>query len=143
MKTKPILFLVVLSTALALMAASCVTSKEKQTTALLTQAGFKILPASDFEKQEKLKTIQAGQVSTIKGADGELYYVYPVHAQDLLYVGRSAEFTNYQTLLHNQQVLTQNLKAERAARAAAKRERQTESTSGNQSSWEEVWSAPH
>jgi hypothetical protein len=141
MKTKMTLLLAFL-TALVLVAAGCASSKENQTIGLLKQAGFKAMSASTFEKQQKLKTLKADQLSTVKGAGGQIYYVYPLHAQNLLYVGRSAQYSAYQNRLQTQKAEAATLKVERSQRADQSWSQSVESPEGTDGSWEDVWSAP-
>ena len=77
----------------------CVTSKAKQisqqTENLLQAAGFKVIPASTPDQQQMLKTLPADRVSAIR-RKGQVYFVYPVHARNLLYVGTNSQYLAYQ-----------------------------------------------
>ena len=128
--------------ALALGMAGCATSKESQTTSLLEQAGFKVMSASTFEKQQKLKTLKADQLSMVKGAGGQVYYVFPLHAQTLLYVGRNAQYSAYQNLRLTQKAEAATLKVERSQRTDESWAQSVESQGDGNGSWEDVWSAP-
>ncbi|MFO1514685.1 MAG: hypothetical protein U1F83_17540 [Verrucomicrobiota bacterium] len=94
--------------------------------------------ATTFEKQQHLKTIKADRISTVKTAGGQLFYVYPLHGKNLLYVGKAAEYTNYQNLRQNLQSEEATLKAERSPNSDVSWTDQVESGS----SWSDVWSAP-
>ena len=125
------------SMALLVIVAGCATSNEQSTTALLKRAGFRAMLATTFEKQKKLKTLKADRISTVKAANGTVYYVYPVHSEDLLYVGRSAEYATYQNQLASQKAQAATLKAERPG-ADVSWSQQVESDE----SWRDVWTAP-
>jgi len=131
------LFSVFATVALMLIHLSCATSSESQTVALLKQAGFKSLTASTFEQQQKLKSLKPDRISTVKAANGTIYYVYPLHAQDLLYAGRSAEYSAYQNLLAAQKAQAATLKAERPGADVSWTQR-----AEPDESWRDVWTAP-
>jgi hypothetical protein len=98
---KHIASLLIASVAVALVAGltGCATSKAKQTTQqtenLLQAAGFKVMPATSADQQQLLKTLPAERVSAIR-RKGQVYFVYPVHAQNLLYIGTNAQYLAYQ-----------------------------------------------
>lgn len=142
MKPSTFPILSVLASVLLLAVAGCATSRESQTVPLLRQAGFKPMPASTFEKQQHLKTLKPDVITTVKGTGGQLYYVYPLHAQDLLYVGRAAEYTAYNKLQASLQSQEATLKAESSSRENTSWSLQSESSSSGDSGWEDVWSAP-
>ena len=137
MKTRLILLYPSFIAALLLVAAGCATTNEDQTVALLTQAGFKPLTASTFDKQQKLKSLKPDRISTVKAADGTIYYVYPLHAQNLLYAGRAPQYSAYQNLLASQKAQAATLKAERPGADVS----WTERADGDES-WKGVWTAP-
>jgi hypothetical protein len=88
---------------LALVAGStgCATSKEKQAAqqkeTMLVTAGFKVITATTSDQQQMLKTLPAGRVSAVRRM-GQAYFVYPVHARNILYVGKNAQYLAYQQL---------------------------------------------
>ena len=137
MKTKRASLLHLFTIALLLLAAGCATTNEDRTVALLKQAGFKPLTASTFEKQQKLKSLKADRITPLKVADGTFCYVYPLHAQNILYAGRAPEYAAYQNLLASEKSQKATLKAERRA-ADVSWTQQTE----DDENWKEVWSAP-
>jgi len=138
MKTKSRLLLASILTTVLLAVIGCATTREAQTTELLIQAGFKTMPASTFEKQQHLKSIKPDRISTVKGGSGQVFYVYPLHAKNQLYVGKSAEYNAYQSLLQNLRSEEQTIKVESSQRSDTSWSRTAESDS----SWEDVWSAP-
>jgi hypothetical protein len=117
-----------------LMMAGCATSNSMQTISLLAQAGFKSLPAATPEQQKELQRLPADQVSPVK-RKGQLYYVYPDHAQKLLYVGKSAQFQAYQKLLLDRQ------QASQAQRLATEKANQPQATA-EQRDLQERWDNP-
>jgi hypothetical protein len=92
--------------ALAL-ATGCATSKEKQAVQqrqeMLLAAGFKVIPATTPDQQQQLKTLPAGRVSAVR-RKGQVYFVYPVHAANVLYVGKNTQYLAYQQLAQKAQV---------------------------------------
>ena len=137
MKTRLILSLTVFAMALLVGVTGCATSKETRTVALLKQAGFKAMVATTFEKQQKLKTLKTDRISTVKATNGTIYYVYPVHADDLLYAGRFPEYSAYQKLVAAQKAEAATLKAERPGADVSWTER-----AESDESWKDVWTAP-
>ena len=73
----------------------------KQTEALLTAAGFKTRSATTAAQQEHLRSLPAHKVSLLQ-KDGKKYYVYPDTAKNVLYVGESAQYDEYQKLRKQQ-----------------------------------------
>ncbi len=138
MKTKLTRLMSLLAATLMLVVAGCATSRETTTIDLLKRAGFKAMLATTFEKQQHLKTIKADRISSVKTAGGQLFYVYPLHGKNMLYVGKAAEYATYQNLRQNLQSEEATLKAERSTRSDVSWTDQVESGS----SWSDVWSAP-
>ena len=137
MKPKLTLLSSIISASLVLVAIGCATSKEKQTTALLRRAGFRAMVATTFEKQERLKSLKADQITTVKSTNGVVYYVFPLHSEDLLYVGRAPQYSTYTNLVGEQKAEQATLKAERPGADAS----WTQSAEGDES-WRDVWTAP-
>jgi hypothetical protein len=103
-----VMFLVALAcTALVALPTGCATSKEKQAVQqrqeMLLAAGFKVIPATTPDQQQQLKTLPAGRVSAVR-RKGQVYFVYPVHARNVLYVGKNAQYLAYQQLAQKAQV---------------------------------------
>jgi hypothetical protein len=136
-KTKRTSLFFLFAITLFLFAAGCATTNEDQTVALLKQAGFKPLTASTFEKEQKLRSLKADRISTLKIPDGTVYYVYPLHAQNILYAGRAPEYSAYQNLLASEKAQEATLKSERRGADVS----WTQQAEGDES-WKEVWTAP-
>ncbi|HEX5223048.1 MAG TPA: hypothetical protein VFZ59_26050 [Verrucomicrobiae bacterium] len=130
-------FFQLFAAALVLLAAGCATTSEDQTVALLKQAGFKPLTAATFEKQQKLKSLQADRISKLKVPSGTVYYVFPLHAQNVLYAGRAPEYAAYQGLLASEKAREATLQAERRDADAS----WTQPAEGDEI-WKDVWTAP-
>lgn len=137
MKTKFKLLLSTIIAALVLVIAGCATSKEKQTTALLRRAGFRVMVATTFEKQAKLKSLKPDQISTVKSTNGVVYFVFPLRSEDLLYVGKASEYSAYTNLVAEQKAEQATLKAERRGADVS----WTQQAEGDES-WRDVWTAP-
>jgi len=69
----------------------------KQYESLLTEAGFKPIPANTPERQAHLNSLPAGKVTRVQ-LDGKTYYVFPDAPNQMLYVGQEAQFQKYQKL---------------------------------------------
>jgi hypothetical protein len=74
----------------------------QNTEGLLTQAGFKKLPADTPQRAEHLQTLRAHRLIQRK-SDGKAYYVYadPDYCK-CLYVGNEAAYATYKTLVRQQ-----------------------------------------
>jgi hypothetical protein len=101
MNNRFILSILIGALALAALMTGCATSQPKPMASLLTEAGFKAVPATTPEQKDHLKSLPPGQVSLMK-RKGQSYYVYPDAAQNTLYVGRDAQYQAYQALLAKQ-----------------------------------------
>ncbi len=79
--------------------AGCATPEQKAATRqkenMLQAAGFKAIAATTPDQQQMLKTLPAGRVSAIR-RNGQVYFVYPVHAKNRLYVGTNSQYLAYQ-----------------------------------------------
>jgi hypothetical protein len=99
MKNLSILRVVLTSLALVAGLAGCATSHEKAATQqkedMLQAAGFKTVRAMTPDQQQMFKTLPAGRVSAVR-RKGQVYFVYPVHAKNQLYVGTNAQYLAYQ-----------------------------------------------
>jgi len=90
---------------LALVAGStgCATSKDEQAAQQrekeqwLVSAGFKVIAATTPEQQQMLRTLPADRVSAVR-RKGQLYFVYPVPAQNVLYLGKNSQYLDYRFL---------------------------------------------
>ena len=107
MKTYVIFLVVLVCTALVALPTGCATSKEQrpaqQRQEMLLAAGFKVIPATTPDQQQQIKTLPAGRVSAVR-RKGQVYFVYPVHARNVLYVGKNAQYLAYQQLAQKAQV---------------------------------------
>lgn len=83
---------------LLITAPGCATSKGKQTESYLTAAGFRQLPATNATQERQVRRLPPGQLSLVK-RKGQVYYVYPDRAKNLLFVGQKAQYENFQNLL--------------------------------------------
>lgn len=78
---------------------------------MLSAAGFKTVPATTSQQQAHLKALPKGKITTV-ARDGTIYFIFPDAKNLVLYVGRDAQYRQYQKLrLENQM-------AEDQARAA-------------------------
>jgi hypothetical protein len=78
----------------------CATSPIRRTEQLLTQSGFKTVPAPTAAHQQQLQTLPLNQFSRVK-RNGKLYYVFPDQARNVLYVGNKAQFHAYRMAVQN------------------------------------------
>jgi N-methylhydantoinase A/oxoprolinase/acetone carboxylase beta subunit len=72
-------------------------STTRQTENLLSEAGFRAMPATTSQQQALFKTLPPDKV-TIVVRDGKTHYVFPDIAHQVLYVGEDAQFQEYQKL---------------------------------------------
>jgi hypothetical protein len=113
---KIILLLALVVTGLMLVVATgCATSKLKSTETLLTEAGFKSVPATTPQQHQQLESLPVGQVSPVQ-RNGQTSFVYPDRPAQRLFVGQEADYRNYQTLMRKQ-LAAEDARLERAARA--------------------------
>ena len=90
----------IFATVLFALGSGCASTR--QTEDLLTAAGFKPRPATTAAQQTQLKSLSARKVSTIEKG-GKKYYVYPDAAKNIVYVGDSAQYEQYQKLRKQQE----------------------------------------
>jgi hypothetical protein len=80
---------------LAVLFTGCVSSKTvRQKETLLVAVGFRAIPAITPEQRWLMKTLPADKVSAITRR-GKVYFVYPDHFRNTLYVGHDAEYLDY------------------------------------------------
>ena len=73
----------------------CVTEQAmRQKETLLIAAGFKAIPAVTADQRWLIRTIPADKVSAV-ARQGKVYFVYPDHVRELLYVGHDPEYLAY------------------------------------------------
>ena len=65
-------------------------------------SGFKIITATTPVQQQMLKTLPASRVSAVR-RNGQIYFVYPVQARNVLYVGKNSQYLAYQQLAQQRQ----------------------------------------
>jgi len=78
--------------------------KVSNTEYLLSQAGFRKVPADTPQKAEHLQTVASHKLIRRKGVDGKApYYVYadPNYCQ-CMYVGNESQYATYKTLVQQQ-----------------------------------------
>lgn len=129
----------ILVTAVALLALvpGCATSPAKRTEKLLTQNGFKALPATTAAEQQEMNSLPRGRVSVVK-RKGQRYYVYPDPARNVLYVGKKAQFQAYQIAAQDA-YLAQDAKLMRDASASPVQNEDALEMSADMPSLEELW----
>jgi hypothetical protein len=80
---------------LAVLVAGCVSGRAvRQKETLLVAVGFRAIPAITPEQQWLIKSLPADKVSAITRR-GKVYFVYPDHFRQTLYVGHDAEYLDY------------------------------------------------
>jgi hypothetical protein len=115
------------SLALACLAIGCATTPS--TLDLLSQAGFKQVPATTEAQKSRLATLPTGRVSQVT-RNGNPYFVYPDRDHHRLYVGQKPQYERFQTLQMQQRLLH-----EEAMMPSAQGK-------GFQEDWTEVWGGP-
>jgi hypothetical protein len=131
--------LLMLTTATALLAilTGCKTTPIQRTERLLTQSGFKAVPASTAAQQQQINTLPPAKVSLVK-RNGQTFYVYPDHARNVLYVGNRAQYQAYQIAVQDQ-YLAQDAKMVRDASASSVLSEDSLEMSGAVPTWEQMW----
>jgi hypothetical protein len=93
----------------------CTTIKTRQE--LLSEAGFKMIPATTAQQQARLKTLATARV-TMTTRNGTNYFVYPDMKSQVLYVGNYAQYQKYERLrFQNEKAEAQGNGAELSDRA--------------------------
>jgi hypothetical protein len=69
----------------------------KQTEDLLSNAGFKKIPATTPAQQTHLQSLPNHKISQAQ-RDGKTYFIYPDASHNVLYVGQAAQYQRYQQL---------------------------------------------
>jgi len=93
MKTLPNLFTTLGVLAVLALFTGCESNKQFKENALI-QAGFKTVPATTPAQQAHLMALSQTKISPVQ-RNGVLYYVFPDVANNVLYVGRQAEYNVY------------------------------------------------
>lgn len=88
--------------------AGCQTAATKQRIAaqesLLLSAGFKMVNATTPLQQQQLRDLPPERVSAIQQM-GKVFFVYPVPAKAILYVGHNDQYLAYETMAEKQGVV--------------------------------------
>ncbi len=92
--------------ALLAFAVGCATTHQPEN--LLSEAGFKTVSASTPKQQQRLKTLEPGKITPVRG-DGKTHFVFPDPAHNQLYVGGQAEHQKYQQLRLQHKLSNENL----------------------------------
>ena len=74
----------------------------KQTENLLSQAGFKSIPANTPARQARLESLPADRITMVQ-RHGKEYFVFPDASQNMLYVGQKTELETYEALRGSQE----------------------------------------
>jgi hypothetical protein len=74
----------------------------QQTENLLSQAGFKSIPANTPARQARLESLPPGRITMVQ-RHGKEYFVFPDASNDMLYVGQKPELENYEALRGSQE----------------------------------------
>lgn len=118
MKTKALILLALAAFALVAGTPGCATKQPYTMTSLLASSGFKVIPATTPEQQRQVKLLPAGKISKVI-RKGTTYYVYPDHAQNLVYVGKKEQYQNFQNDLDGLKLASEDAKAARDSRGEA------------------------
>jgi hypothetical protein len=105
---------VLITSAAAYFVLGCASTTPQSKENLLITAGFKTYPADTPAKQNLLKSMPAGRISTIQ-RQGHTYYVYPHLAANSALVGTQKEYTTYQQLRDLKQISNRNLEESESA----------------------------
>jgi hypothetical protein len=84
------------------------------TEAMLSAAGFNVLPASTPERQASLAQLKPYVISR-QFRGGQAFYVYPDAQGGFAYIGNQAAYDRYQNLMVQQQISDQNMMAAQMA----------------------------
>ena len=129
---------IVLSAAALLgLIAGCATSPVKRTEKMLAQSGFKAVTVNTPAQQEQLSKLPPDKLSPVK-RKGQLYYVFPDPARNVVYVGNKAQYHAYQMAIQNQQ-LSEDARLERNVRFAPMADEDAAVMSGAEPGWEQIW----
>jgi hypothetical protein len=111
MKQKQVLVMMIGGTVLLTLMAGCATTTTtsiEDKANMLVAAGFKTITPKTTAHQQKLQTLQTGQVAMIQ-KNGKTYYVVANPHQNVIYVGGPAEYQAYQQLRAQRQLAEENL----------------------------------
>ena len=110
MKNNAILLIAGVCLTLIALPTGCATSKQKQAVQqkedMLLASGFKVIPATTPDQQQQMRTLPTDRVSAVR-RNGQIYFVFPDRARNVLYVGNNNQYVQYQALAQNAQEQTQ------------------------------------
>jgi hypothetical protein len=131
------LLILISATALLAIVTGCATTPAQRTEKLLTQSGFKAVPATTAAQQQQINALPPAKVSLVK-RKGQTFYVYPDRARNILYVGNKAQNQAYQIAVQDQ-YLAQDAKLVRDANAAPVLNEDSLEMSGAVPTLEDIW----
>jgi hypothetical protein len=112
MKNRSAVTLVLGLLALAALGLGCATTT--QTENMLSAAGFKMMPATTPEQKAHLQTLPPNKVTMVV-REGKTYFVFPDAKQQVLYVGQQPQYTEYQKLRLQKQMVEEQAQAAAAS----------------------------
>jgi hypothetical protein len=98
----------IMACALAAIVIGCASTKSTEN--MLSAAGFKMVPATTPQQQAHLQTLPADKITSVV-RNGTTYYVYPDPKRQQLYIGREAQYQQYQKLRLENQMAEEQLQA--------------------------------
>ena len=97
-----------LGLAVVSLVAGCASTSE--TRELLVAAGFKVTQATTPEQQAHLQTLPDNKVSMVE-RNGKQYFVYPDKKNNVLYIGQSAQYQQYENLRQQHQLAQEKMES--------------------------------
>jgi hypothetical protein len=85
-------------------------STTKSTENLLSASGFKIIPATTAKQKAHLEALKPNKVTMVE-RDGTNYFVFPDAKRQVAYVGRDAQYQEYQKLRLQKQMAEDQVEA--------------------------------
>ncbi len=98
----------IMACAIAAIVIGCASTKSTEN--MLSAAGFKMVQATTPQQQSHLQTLPADKITSVV-RNGATYYVYPDPKRQVLYVGREAQYQQYQKLRLENQMAQEQLEA--------------------------------
>ena len=102
------LYYTVIVAAVMALVFGCSTTKSNES--LLSAAGFKIIPARTAEQQAHLAALKPDKITMVERG-GTNYFVFPDVKNQVAYVGRDAQYQEYQRLRLQKQMAEQQVQA--------------------------------
>jgi hypothetical protein len=93
-------------------------STTRQTENMLSEAGFRRMPATTPAQKAHLQTLPRQKVTMVV-REGKTYFVYPDEKRQVLYVGTRAQYDAYQRLRLEHQMAEEQARAAHENAAAA------------------------